>query len=170
MDKKTLANILLCLLIVIAVWVGLEKTSSALTPKGLFVSDHVPSADAARLLDKLELKRYAVLGKAGNAVDGTFLIANHGSEDVRNVRVHCEFFDDAGQYADRQEWVLHDIFKAGSEQEYKSGTRQFINSQAKAVACTLVDLQPLQEPFFTISRASGHGHRTHAPASGGHGH
>ena len=156
MDKKTLANIILCLLLVIAVGVGLEKTSSALTPKGLFVKRHIPSPKTAHLLDFVELKKYIVLGKSGNRVDSTFLIYNHSDEDVRNIMVHCEFFDGSGKFADRHDWVLHDIFKAGEVQEYGTSGPLLINSRAKAVNCEIVDLQPVEKPFFTLQRRPSH--------------
>ncbi len=167
MEKKNLANLILCLIIGIFGWLALAKSGSALTTRGLFVRQPVPSPEVSGLMPQIELKKYFILGKSGNKVDGNFLVHNRSTDDIQNIDILCEFFDTDGKYMDRSTWVLHDIFKAGEVQQYRAVQNQFIHTKAGAVTCKITNLQRVKEPFFTLNRAA-HAQAGHQVPGEGH--
>ena len=168
MGKKFWANVILCVFIGGVASVVLANINSALTPKGVLVSDPEPSAEAAVLMDKVLLSEYNLSEDAGHVVKGDFLVSNESDKDILNINIMCEFYDAQGKYLDREQWLLGDRVPAGQSVRHTEAARRFVNTASKAMKCKVVNFEVAATPFFKLHRVEGgHGHAAH---SGGHGH
>jgi hypothetical protein len=165
MGKKFWAKIILCVFIGTMASVVLANIPSALTPKGLLVSDPEPSPEAAPLMDKVQLADYALSEDPGQMVKGDFVVNNASDKDIKNVEVLCEFFDASGKYLDREQWLLSGKVPAGKAMRHSSVARRFVNTTSKSMKCRIVDFQIDTPPMFVLHRVEG-GHGGHG---GGHG-
>ena len=87
MGKKFWAKIILCVFIGGVASVVLARIPSALTPKGVLVSDPEPSAEAAPLMNKVRLADYSLSEDPGHMVKGEFVVNNSSEKDIENVDV-----------------------------------------------------------------------------------
>ena len=173
MGKKFWANIILCVFIGSVAGVVLANIPSALTPKGLLVSDPEPSPEAAPLMDKVLLADYALSEDPGHMVKGEFVVNNTSDKDIKNIDVLCEFFDEANNYLDREEWLLAGEVPAGKAMRHSSVARRFVNTASQGMKCRIVDFELVTPPAFALHRVEGGhgGHGGHAAAEGhGEGH
>ncbi|MFP7753578.1 hypothetical protein ACLG6S_02810 [Thermodesulfobacteriota bacterium B35] len=158
MDSKFWANVALCVVLGILVVLGLSRLSSALTPKGLFVEDPEPSAEAAPLMQQVTLLDYSLAEKPGQMVKARFTVQNESARDIRDLDILCEFYDRNGKYVDRKHWLLADTIPAGSRDSHSWLDRRFVNTRAGGVRCRIADFRVVGEPFFKLHRAEeGHG-------------
>ncbi len=168
MTKQFWANLALCVVLGALAIFGLSRVSTALTPKGLLVSDPRPSSAAAPLMSEVVLARYQVGEVQDHVIEADFVVRNGSARDVKNIKVLCEFYDDQGKYRDRKLWLLSTTVPAGEIMTVSSAGKRFVNSRARALECRISDFQVAGEPFFVLSRVTPAPHD--APGSGeGHG-
>jgi hypothetical protein len=165
MGKKFWANVILCVFIGGVLSVVLTNISSALTPKGLLVSDPEPSPEAAALMSKVVLADYSLSEDPGHMVKGEFVVNNGSGVDVKNIDVLCEFFDKNGTYLDREQWLLSGQVPAGKAMRHSSIARRFVNTATQSTKCRIIDFQVASAPFFELHRVEG-GHGGHAAVKG----
>ena len=177
MSRQFWANLAICLLLGSLVVFALVNMGTALTPKGLLVSDPRPSAEAAPLLPHVRLTGYSYGLRPGRRIEANFTIRNNSPSDVKNIRVLCEFMDEGQKkMVDRKWWMLPETVPAGREVRIASVTEQFVNTMAGIPDCRVADFQLVKEPFFTLDRAAesdhdepaGEGHDTGSSHGGGH--
>jgi len=176
MGKKFWANLALCVVIGGLFIFAITNIGSALTPKGLFVSDPKPSAEVAALLPKVQLVNYRLSEQPGRMVQAGFVVRNSSDQDVKNINILCEFYGADGKFLDRKTWLLSGKIPAGETMQHNSVSERFVNTRAKGLQCSLVDFDIAKAPFFVLHRASGghggqeteDGHGA-ASAEGGHG-
>jgi len=175
MGKKFWANVILCVFIGGVASVVLANINSALTPKGLLVSDPEPSSEAAPLIDKVVLADYKLAEGPGHVVKGEFFVRNTSDEEIMNIDVLCEFFDGADKYLDREQWLLSGRIPAGKSMRHASAARRFVHTNSQSMKCRIIDFEIAQASFFELHRvegghgeagAGGHGEAAHG---GGHG-
>ena len=158
MNRSNWANVALCVILGLLIVFAVTRFSSALTPKGLLVSEEKPSAEAAALLPKVVLAGYNVGESTGHMVNAEFYVRNNSDEDVKNLDILCEFYNDKGAYMDRKFWTLTGPVPAGKSIQHSSISKRFINSRTRHLNCRITDLQVAEASFFTLHRASeGHG-------------
>ncbi|WP_456387320.1 hypothetical protein [Desulfolithobacter sp.] len=168
MNKQFWANFALCVVLLLLVLTGVTRISSALTPRGVFVSDPEPSPEAALFMDKVTLVDYNLGEEQPNIVSAEFVLGNASEHEVRNIEILCEFFDKSGRYLDREPFLLSGILPAGKTMGHVSMTSRYVNSRAESLSCRLVDFELVTEPFFSLHRHGG-GHNEAAPGAAGHG-
>ncbi|BCO10091.1 hypothetical protein GF1_24670 [Desulfolithobacter dissulfuricans] len=168
MNKQFWANFALCVALLLLVITGVTRIGSALTPKGLLVSEPEPSAEAAPFMDKVTLVDYNLGEQQSNIVSAEFVLGNASEHDVRNIEILCEFFDRSGRYLDREPFLLSGILPAGKTMGHVSMTSRYVNSRAEALSCRLVDFELVTEPVFSLHRHEG-GHGEAASGAAGHG-
>ena len=174
MRARFWANVGLCVLLGVLVVFGITRFSSALTPKGLFVTDPQPDPETAALLDKVRLVDYNLSEQENHMVQAAFVVSNTGQRDVKNLEVVCEFFDPEQRFVDRKTWLLSGRVPAGKTMQHTSVSRRFVHTRAANIQCRLVDLALVEEPGFVLHRVEsahhGDGETPHAaPGHGGHG-
>jgi len=170
------ANVGLCVLLGLGVVFGISRFSSALTPKGLLVSEPEPSPEAAALMDKVRLLDYNLSEQPGHMVRADFVVRNTSDRDVKNIEVLCEFFDGQHNYVDRKLWLLSGRVPAGKTMQHQSVSKRYINSRTAALQCRLTDFALVSEPAFVLHReegghegeAAGHDRQTHDKRHGHH--
>ena len=113
MSKQYWANLALSLIIGSLAIYAAANLGSALTPKGLLVTEPKPSAEAADLLPQVVLARYEVGESLNREVEAQFYVQNKSAKDVKNIGVMCEFFDKQGASVDRERWLLAETVPAG---------------------------------------------------------
>ena len=165
MGKKFWANIILCVFIGGVASAVLANINSALTPKGLLVTDPQPSPEAAPLIDKVILADYNLAEDPGHVVKSEFIIENTSDQEIKNIDVLCEFFDGADKYLDREQWLLSGSVPAGKTVRHASVARRFVHTGSQGMKCRIVDFEVAQPSFFALHRVEG-GHA--AAASEGH--
>ena len=165
MGKKFWANVILCVFIGCVASVVLANINSALTPKGVLVSDPVPSPEAVVLMDKVLLTEYNLFEDPGHVVKGDFQVTNASDTDILNVNVFCEFYDGQGNYLDREQWLLGDRIPAGQTIHHVMAERRFVNTASEGMQCRIVDFEVAKASFFELHRVEG-GHHGEAEASG----
>lgn len=158
MTRQFWANLALCVFLGSLAVFAVTRISSALTPKGLLVSEPKPSAEAAPLLKQILLEKYRVGENQDHVIVADFQIKNDSDQDVRNLAVLCEFYDDSAEFRDRKWWTLDETVPAGQTLTLTSTLRRFVNSQARALNCRLTDFQIVTEPFYALDRATAGGH------------
>lgn len=171
MGKKFWANLALCVVLGGLFVFGITSISSALTPKGLFVTEPEPSAEVAALLANVQLVNYNLSEDPNRIVRAGFVVRNSSEQDVKNLSVQCEFFDPKGKFLDRKTWLLSGKVPAGKTMTQNTISKRFVHSQAKGMQCKLVDFDLVQEPAFVLHRVEGGhggGHDSSA-ADAGHG-
>jgi hypothetical protein len=171
MSKQFWANLALSVVLGSLAIFAAANFSSALTPKGLLVSEPQPSAEAAPLLPQVVLARYQVGESLDRVVEADFSIQNGSDRDVKNIDVFCEFFDERGGYVDRKKWTLFETIPAGQAVRLNQVARRFVSTRARALNCRIADFQLVKEPLFTLARVAVAGHAAgggEAP-QGGHG-
>jgi len=164
MTKEFWANLALCVFLGLLAIFRVTKISSALTPKGLLVGEPQPSAEAAALLPQVVLTKYQVGEGPDRVVEADFYVQNSSGQDVKNIRVLCEFYDQKDNYMDRKWWILNEVVPFGQEVKISSAAKRYINTNSHSLDCRITDLQPVEEPFFALHRAAATGH------GGGEGH
>ncbi len=165
MGKKFWANLALCILIGGLFTFAVTSISSALTPKGLFVTEPKPSAEIAALMPEVQLVNYKLAESPGQLVHADFVVRNSSDQDIRDLKVLCEFYGADGKFMDRKIWLLSGKIPAGETMEHKSLSRRFVNTRARGLQCSLVDFDIVQAPSFVLHRSSG----GHEEAAGEHG-
>lgn len=165
MDKKVWANLALCVFLGAMFVVGVTRISAALTPRGLFVKDPAPSADAASLLPQVQLVKYNMGEDSEHMVRADFFVQNTSETDVKNLEVFCEFFDEKGTFLDLKKWLLSGTVPAGKTMQHSSVSERFINTRSKGLTCKITDFRVANASFFKLHRAEGIGHGGDA---GGH--
>ncbi len=165
MGKKFWANIFLCVFIGIVLSLALANIGSALTAKGVLAPDFEPSAEAAALIEQVILSDYTLSETSDRMVSGKFIVTNTSGQDVKNVDVLCEFFDGAGKYLDREQWLLSGTVPTGKTMSHSSEARRFVNTGSKNMKCGIVNFQVAKVPFFQLHRVEG-GHGEAEPAAG----
>lgn len=180
MSKQYWAKLALSLILGSLAIYAAANLGSALTPKGLLVTEPSPSAEAAPLLPQVVLARYEVGESLDRVVEANFYVENKSGKDVKNIGVMCEFFDKQGGYVDRERWLLAETVPAGQAVLLNQAARRFVNTGARAYNCRIADFQLVKEPFFALERVavashgSGHGEAPRggnghaAPAGAGH--
>ena len=158
MTRTYWANMALCIFIVALAIFSVSKVGSVLTPKGLFVTDPQPSHEAVKMLDDVVLTKYQLGESVKNKVEAVFYIQNKTDQDIKNINVLCEFFDEKGMYRDRKTWLLAETVPAMHVIKISSETRRFVNTGAQAMNCSIADFQVVKEPIFSLDRHEGSGH------------
>jgi len=172
MGKKIWANLVLCVVLGGLFAFGITSVSSALTAKGLFVTEPEPTAEVAGLLANVQLVNYNLSEDPNRMVRADFVVRNSSEQDVKNLSVQCEFFDPEGKFLDRKTWLLSGSLPAGKTITQNTISKRFVHSQAKGMQCQLVDFALVQEPAFVLHRVEGgHGGGDHdaSATDAGHG-
>jgi len=168
MSREYWANLILCGLLAVFAIFAVTRIGSALTPKGLLVSEPEPSKEAASLLDDVKLTQFSLVRGQQRQVAAEFYIQNNSHQDVKNVNILCEFFDENGSFLDREKWILYGTFPGGKEERFTSVSDRFIHVKGP-VDCLITDLQPVKDPFFKLHRSTGGGHGEAESSAEGHG-
>ncbi|MDH3329453.1 MAG: hypothetical protein OEM01_09490 [Desulfobulbaceae bacterium] len=168
MSREYWANLILCGLLAVFAIFAVTRIGSALTPKGLLVSEPEPSKEAASLLDDVKLTQFSLVRGQQRQVAAEFYIQNNSHQDVKNVNILCEFFDENGSFLDREKWILYGTFPGGKEERFTSVSDRFIHVKGP-VDCLITDLQPVKDPFFKLHRSTGGGHGEAEGSAEGHG-
>lgn len=167
MSREYWANLILCGLLAVIIIFAVTRIGSALTPKGLLVSDPEPSKVAATLLDDVRLTQFSIVRGQNRQVSADFYIQNNSDQDVKNVNILCEFFDENGSYLDRDKWILYHTFPGAREEKFTSVSDRFIHVKG-SVDCQIIDLQPVKDPFFRLHRSASGGHGEAKGGAEGH--
>lgn len=165
MNMKKMANVILCLFLSIAFLAGLVGLRTALTPKGLFVKDNSHREDSERRLSRdVQLKGYDLEQDPHKWVKAQFVVSNVSADDVKNIRVVCEFYDPQTQYLDNEQWLLAGVVPAGKTMENNSLKRKFIHTRATDFKCSIIGYESSK-----TSRSGSHGvAEEHASEDHGH--
>lgn len=176
MDKKFWANLVLCIVLGGFFAVAVTNVSSALTPKGLFVTDPRPEPEVAALLPEVDLVDYKLVEGPGPMVHAEFIVSNNSDKDLKNINILCELFDPDEKYLDRETWLLSEKIPAGKTIPHSSVSKRIIHSRSSGMQCSLVDFDIVEEPLFVLHRSSGghgdsaedagHGPQTHGMPAG----
>ena len=164
MGKKFWANVILC--VFIGVLASVVLANIHLTPKGMQVTDPEPSSEAAPLMDKVTLADFKLAKGAEHVVLGEFTVCNISGKEIKNIDVLCEFFDSAGKYLDREQWLLAGRVPAGKTLHHSSAARRFVHTGSQKTECRIVDFEVAQAPFFELHRVEG----GHGKVAAGEGH
>ncbi|GAB4337537.1 MAG: hypothetical protein Kow0089_08880 [Desulfobulbaceae bacterium] len=165
MTREYWANLALCLVLAAIVIFSMTRIGSAITPKGLFAYDPKLSPEAAELLGKVSLSKASIVKDPENRFKAEFVVKNRSDNNVKNIKVLCEFIDAEGRYRGREYWLLADTVPAMHEVSISEVSKRFIHSGTRTLKCSIVDLQRVEKPFFTLERqaATGHGKTTGNP-------
>lgn len=165
MTRQYFANLALCIVLGAVAIFSVTQVGSALTPKGLFVSEPEPSHDAKKMMQDVILTRYQIGESSKNMVEAEFYIQNNSSQSVKNITVSCDFFDETGKFRDRKGWKLAETISGQNQKKIVSNSKRFVNTGARALNCSITDFQLAKESFFILDRhvAEGHGN---APDTG----
>ncbi len=166
MDKQYWANMALCVLLGGLAIFSAANISSALTPKGLLAFEQEPSAEAKKLLQDVKLIKFEAGEDTSHSVRAQFSVKNGSDQDVKNIKVQCEFFDSNGKYLDQESWIIGVTVPAGNAKMYSSVTKRFVHTKAKALDCKIKDLQVAEKSIFTIHRSASSGHGSVEEANG----
>jgi hypothetical protein len=167
MTKEYWANLILCGFLLILAVFAMTRIGSVLKPKGLFVGEPEPAKEAASLLKKIRLTQFSFTQGEDHKVTADFYIRNNSTEDVKNLHVTCDLYDQNGVYMDREKWILFHTFPGAKEEKYTSVSQRLMNLKGP-VECQIIDLEPVQEPFFKLHRSAGGGHGASHSEGGGH--
>jgi hypothetical protein len=169
MGKKFWANLALCVILGGLASLTLTNISSALTPKGLFVNERKPSLEVTALLPDVQLVNYHLSEKNDRMVQADFLVRNNSDQDVKNIKVRCEFYGFHGKYFDRKIWLLSGQVSAGEIMRHNSLSKRFVHSLTSNYHCELVDFSFDFPPFFVLHRGErgDGGHHGFVPGHGG---
>ena len=157
MDREYLANLILSVFLGLLVIVAVTRFGSALTPKGLFVSDPHPSSVAKSMHSDVFLTKYTIVKEPNHKVKAVFYVRNNSQQDVKNLSVLCEFYGQNGSFLDRKRWFLGAQFPAGKETSMAPPQERYVNL-GTTINCSIDDLQIAKAPAFTLHRATGGGH------------
>lgn len=109
-----------------------------MTPKGLFVNDNSHRGDGERrLLRDVQLKGYDLEQDPHKWVKAQFVVSNVSAQDVKNLRVVCEFYDPQAHYLDSEQWLLAGVVPVGKTMENNSLKRKFIHTRATDFRCSI---------------------------------
>lgn len=173
MGKKFWANLTLCVVLGALFVFALTSAGSALTPKGLFVTEPEPSGEVAALLPKVQLVRYNLSEHQDKMVQADFVVRNSSEQDVKNLSVLCEFYGGDGKFLDRKTWLLSGTVPAGETRRHNSISRRFVHTRARELhrelQCALVDFDIAEPPSFVLHRVEGGHGGEHGAAADGHG-
>jgi len=152
MNMKKKANVILCLFLSIGFLGGLVGLRTALTPNGLFVKDNSHRGDGERRLSHdVQLKGYDLEQDPHKWVKAQFVVNNVSAEDVKNIRVVCEFYDPQAQYLDNEQWLLAGVVPAGKTMQNNSLKRKNIHTRATDFKCSITGYES------RASRSGSHG-------------
>lgn len=155
MGKKFWANLALCVILGGIVIFTLTNIGSVLTSKGLFISERKPSPVATALLPDVQLLKYHLAEERERMVRAAFVVKNNSDQDIRNIKVSCEFYGPHGKYFDRKIWLLGGKVSAGKILRYNSVGKRFVHSRASAYRCELMDFSLDSPPFFVLHKGEG---------------
>jgi hypothetical protein len=167
LTRQYFANLALCIILGALVIFSVTQVSSALTPKGLFICESRPSHDAEKMMQDLILARYQIGESSKNMVEAEFYIQNNSSQNVKNISVACDFFDENEKFRDRKSWKLAETIPAQNQLKIVSHSKRFVNTQARKLNCSITDFQLVKSSFFTLDRHVEEGHGK--AAESGHG-
>lgn len=167
MTRQYLANLALCIVLGAVAIFSITQIGSALTPKGLFVSEPKPSREAEKLMQDVILTDYQIGESNKNIVEAEFNIQNNSSQSVKNISISCDLFDEKGKFRDRKGWKFTETIPGQNQLRVVSSSKLFVNTAARALICSITDFQLVKKPFFTLDR---HVEEAHGKASEtGHG-
>lgn len=158
MTRQYWANMVFCIVVGALVIFSVTKIGSALTPKGLFASDPKPSPEAEKILKDVVLTKFQLGEGLNNMVEADFYIQNKTDNNIKNVNVLCEFFDEKGMYRDRETWILAETIPAMHVLKISSISKRYVNTGARALNCSITDFQLVRKPAFTLERHESKGH------------
>eukprot|EP00362_Geleiidae_sp_MMETSP1317_P002514 CAMPEP_0201285470 /NCGR_PEP_ID=MMETSP1317-20130820/108864_1 /ASSEMBLY_ACC=CAM_ASM_000770 /TAXON_ID=187299 /ORGANISM="Undescribed Undescribed, Strain Undescribed" /LENGTH=123 /DNA_ID=CAMNT_0047610487 /DNA_START=181 /DNA_END=552 /DNA_ORIENTATION=+ len=115
----------------------------------------------------MKLTQFSIVRGQDRQVAADFYIQNNSDQDVKNINILCEFFDDNGSYLDREKWILYGTFSRGTEEKFTSVSDRYIHVKGP-VDCRITDLQPVKDPFFKLHRSTGGGHGEVDDGDAGH--
>jgi hypothetical protein len=117
-------------------------------------------------MDKVTLADFKLAKGAEHVVMGEFTVSNISDKEIKNIDVLCEFFDGAGKYLDREQWLLAARVPAGKTLHHSSAARRFVHTGSQKIECRIVDFEVPQAPFFELHRVEG----GHVKVAAGEGH
>jgi hypothetical protein len=129
-----------------------------LTPRGLLAKAPQPSSGIEKLVDQVVLTQYNAGEDAGHMVKAEFQVQNTSDQDVRNITVSCDFFDETGRYLDNKMWLIDGVVPAGKTIQQVFVDKRYVNTRAMALNCKIVDLKAAVTPLFALHRAAESGH------------
>ncbi len=165
MGKKFWANVTLSVVLGGLFAVAVTSVSSALTPKGLFITEPKPSTEVATLLPKIKLVNYNLSEDPNRMVRAEFIVKNSSEQDIKNLKVLCEFYDPSGNYLDRKTWLLSGKVPAGKTMQHNSDSERYVHSRSSGLKCNLTDFELAKRPSFVLHRVEG-GHGAAAEGAG----
>lgn len=166
MSKQFWANLALSVVLGGLVIFAVANFSTAITARGLLVTEPEPSAAAAPLLPQVVLTRFEVGESLNRVVEANFYVQNKSDRDVKNIEVLCEILDARKNPVDREQWTLFETVPAGQSVRLSQVARRFVSTRARGLKCGIVDLQPAEKPFFSLARVAAAGHGTGQQATG----
>lgn len=168
MSRKYMANLALCIVLGGLVIFSVTQVGSALTPKGLFVSELELSHQAEKMKQDVVLTKYQIVKTVkNNMVEADFYIRNDSVHDINNVSVSCDFFDENRKFRDRMVWKSAETIPGQNLVKITSVSRRYMNTNVKNSACLITDFQLVKNSFFTLDRHTEEGHGN-AAEEGGH--
>ncbi len=167
MSKEYWANLIFSVFLACIVIVAVAGLGSALTPKGLFVQEPSLTSETKKMLSNVFLTRSTSIKDINRRVKTEFHVRNASQQDVENLTVLCDFFDDNGSFVDRKEWFLGAVFPAGKETSVAPPQERYLNTGATK-DCRIVDLHIVKAPAFTLHRPENGGHGSADSSEGGH--
>ena len=168
MTGKYMANLALCLVLGALVIFSVTQVGSALTPKGLFMSELEPSHQAEKMKQDVVLTKYQIVKTVkNNMVEADFYIINDSDHDINNISVSCDFFDENREFRDRKVWKLAEIIPGQNQKRITSVSRRYMNTNVKNSACLITDFQLVKSSFFTLDRHTEEGYESPSE-EGGH--
>jgi len=159
MTRKYLANLALCIVLGALAIFSVTHVGSALTPKGLFVSEPEPSHEAEKMMQDVILAKYQIVKSVKNKmVEADFYIQNNSTLSVKNVNVSCDFFDENKKFKDKKVWKLAETIPGQNQVKITSVSKIYLNTNVKNSACLVTDFQLVKESVFTLNRHVEEGH------------
>jgi hypothetical protein len=156
---KQAANVALCLVIFLLVGYGIERVADAPDFVGLFEHSVMPGPRVETIGRPIDLVDYRFdLHQAGNRVQATFVLANRGDRQVRDLVIACELYDRSGEKRGVDRWVIYDTLAAESEGRYVLEEQRYVSHQVDpdAVTCRIVDVHGPSRPLLVHHRGPLH--------------
>lgn len=167
MNKEYWANLLLCCFLGGCLIFTVTKFGSAVTSKGLLVEEYQPSKEAVSFLKDVKLIQPDFEKKTSRQVNAIFSIQNNSDQDLKNITVLCDFFDEETKHNNREKWILHKTFLAGTEERVTTVSERYLDINAP-VECRVADLEPVKKPLFQLHRSKGGHGEQHGGEAEGH--
>ncbi len=167
MNAKILGNVGICLVILGAFTVFVQKVVSAPDVVTLLKPPVEQSPEVKYLGEKLSLEKYDVLfGQVGNKVDASFTVHNDSDVTVRNFTIYCTLHDDAGIQWSESSWKVFASLPAKQSAPYTFSDRRYIshNAISQKSRCEIIDAGLADGNVVIASAEEQH----HGTAEGGH--